>query len=768
MATREKSAPTRATNSISLADSQTIPNDDHPDYAGDLISEGVNAFTPLPDGPVPIPHPLPGPLPIPIMPLPQPKPIPLPINLCRAVSGRYSYVRPVLPKVPPTIPSPLPKPIPLPGLLSLTVRVDVDRFYPQHRISIEVTRLFPRTSAHVIAEVVSDQCVGFNHRIITANITYRNGDATLLPGTTVVFEASRGLGKAYSNYTVTLKGAGIADRTYALRFDSQYFDPVEFEVDCVANAGTPTTTVDTAAHPNRPADLPAETLSLTTIYQRAGFDARMSPNASVIPTADAGANATWSDSEMHNAMVTYWSRFADKPQWALWVLFAARHDMGRSLGGVMFDDIGPNHRQGTAIFTDSFIQDAPAGDSNAAAWRQRMVFWTAAHEMGHAFNLAHAWQKSLGGPQGPWIPLVDEPESRSFMNYPYNVAGGQAAFFSDFRFRFSDQELLFMRHAPRRFVQMGNSDWFVNHGFEAPRLLAAPSAWSLIIRPNRTNNTFSFMEPVAMEFKLTNISGVAAMVDDHLLHDGRHITVFVQREGGTTRQWRSMVTKCHREHAVELKAGASLYGSHIISTSGAGWLIDEPGFYKVQAAIGIGDDVVISNVLRLYVSTPTSSDENQLAGDYFTEDVGRALTFGGAPALSAAMATLETVTSRCAANPVALHTAMALSSPGLLNYKLLDGGADRASLVVRSIKPDFDAAVKMQHSALIDAPDLAAETFGHIACFEAYDRLATAMASSGNDKGAKKVLQASVVSMKKRGVLDSVVKATQNRIDQIK
>ncbi|TXT22813.1 MAG: hypothetical protein FD134_2372 [Gallionellaceae bacterium] len=706
------------------------------------------------------------------MPLPQPRPlpapIPFPINLCAAVSGRYSYVRPVLPKVPPTIPTPLPTPIALPSLLSLTVRVDVDRFYPQHRISIEVSRRFPRTSAHVIAEVVSDQCVGFNHRIVTANITYRDGDATLLPGTTVVFEASRRLGRTYSNYTVTLSGAGIADRTYLLRFDSRYFDPVEFEVDCVANADTPTTTVNTAAHPNRPVDLPAETLSLTTIYQRAGFDARMSPNANVIPTTDAGANGTWSDSEMHNAMVTYWSRFANKPQWALWVLFAARHDIGRGLGGVMFDDIGPNHRQGTAIFTDSFIQDAPLDDANAVAWRQRMVFWTATHEMGHAFNLAHAWQKSLGGPQGPWIPLVDEPESRSFMNYPYNVAGGQAAFFSDFRFRFSDQELLFMRHAPRRFVQMGNSDWFVNHGFEAPKALAIPSAWSLMIRPNRANNTFSFMEPVAMEFKLTNISGAAAMADDHLLHDGRHITVFVQREGGATRQWRSMVTKCHREHAVELKAGTSLYGSHIISTSGGGWLIDEPGFYKVQAAIGIGDDVVVSNVLRLYVATPTSADANQLAGDFFTEDVGRALVFGGAPALSAAMVTLEAVASRCAASPAALYAAMALSSSRLRNYKLLDVGADRASLVVRSIKPDVDAAVKAQFAALIDAPDLAAETLGHIACFEAYDRLAIAMATSGNEKGAKKVLQASVGSMKKRGVLDSVVKITQDRIDLIK
>ncbi len=34
------------------------------------------------------------------------------------------------------------------------------------------------------------------------------------------------------------------------------------------------------------------------------------------------------------------------------------------------------------------------------------------------------------------------------MNYPYGVAGGESAFFADFEYRFSDGELLFMRHAP--------------------------------------------------------------------------------------------------------------------------------------------------------------------------------------------------------------------------------------------------------------------------------------------------------------------------------
>ena len=108
----------------------------------------------------------------------------------------------------------------------------------------------------------------------------------------------------------------------------------------------------------------------------------------------AAPGGTWSDMEMHDAMQVHWSRFANTAQWAMWVFFAALHESGTGLGGIMYDDIGPNHRQGTALFVDSFIARPPSGDPNPDAWRDRMRFWTAVHEMGHAFNLAHSWQKA--------------------------------------------------------------------------------------------------------------------------------------------------------------------------------------------------------------------------------------------------------------------------------------------------------------------------------------------------------------------------------------
>lgn len=773
------------TEDVGLHESDTLEDRDHPAYLDGIYADPVDdprGFTPSPDGPLPLPGPFPGPLPdlpLPIhpdrpLPIPVPPLDPYPLRVCGPVSGRYT-VPVLLPPLPsgniagPLVPGPL-IPMPVIGRTHITVRVDVDRFYPQHRISIEASRVFPSQRAHVIAAVRSDACLGIYRRRIEANINYRDGVASLIPGVRLVFEATRSTTPfSYGNYRLTLIEANGREHVYPLNFVSQYFDSVEFEVDRVSNATPVVTAYNTSSHPNRPAGLAAETINLQTTFRRAGFDVSMSPGVSTIPVSGAGANGTWSDAEMHNAMTTFWSRFANMPQWAMWVLYAARHDMGRSLGGIMFDDIGPNHRQGTAIFTDSFIVDAPAGDPNPAAWRNRSVYWTAVHEMGHAFNLAHSWQKALGRPQvdgDPWIPLANEPEARSFMNYPTRVAGGQQAFFANFDFRFSNNELIFMRHAPRRFVQMGNENWFENHGFE--EVPDDPGAFfKLHLRPNREHNNFAFLEPIRLELKLENVSGTGQQVDEDAVSDSHHIAILVRRDGAETQKWRPFATYCHEPRYTVLKPGESLYASHFVAASSDGWLIDEPGFYTVQAACDLDGVIVVSNPLRIFVGTPDSKAEEAIAPDYFSEDVARVLAFKGAPDLGKANDVLREVVKLAPKNPAATHAAVALAEPLTRSFKKLDADKGREELVIKATAAKPGAAAAQEAPAIVDNADGAARTLGHIDYRQSMETLAGALADAGETKQAVKVQKTLITTMEKRGVLKSVIADSQKKLERL-
>lgn len=79
------------------------------------------------------------------------------------------------------------------------------------------------------------------------------------------------------------------------------------------------------------------------------------------------------------------------------------------------------------------------------------------------------------------------------------------AFFAAFEYGFSPDELLFMRHAPERLVEMGAEPWFSNHGFEREAFeqlrAAANGLLELQVRVHREPR-FEFLEPVVVELRL--------------------------------------------------------------------------------------------------------------------------------------------------------------------------------------------------------------------------------------------------------------------------
>ena len=650
--------------------------------------------------------------------------------------------------------------IPTLSLSREELRLDLDGHYTQRTASGTVLRGIG-SRVDWIAKLAPS---GPNKWV--GSIWFKDGDVATFPYTTIRVQVVRSAISSNRRATVTFSGGGVASRVRVFRFSSRYFHKVNFEFDFVEGEA-PTLSINTGAHPNRPAGLPVENLTIQKVYQRSGFDVSVSPGDKV-PILGAGANAKWSDNEMHDAMQIFWSRFANISQWAMWVFFASLHEQGNSLGGIMFDSIGPNHRQGTAIFNDSFIANAPAGDPNADAWVKRMIFWTACHEMGHSFNLAHSWQKQHPPAWGtPWIPLANEPEARSFMNYPFVVAGGQAAFFSNFEFRFSDSELLFMRHAPQRFVQMGNADWFDNHGFEGALVLPEPT-YNLELRVNRERAVFEYLEPVTLELKLTNSSSELQLVDEKLLSTSAALTVVIKKQNQPAQQFVPYANYCYLPKKKVLRPGEAIYDSLFVSAGTNGWDISEPGNYSIQATIQVNGEDIISQPLNLRVAPPRNFEEELLAQDFFTEDVGRIVAFDGSRYLESGTNTLREVVGKLADRRVAIHANIALANSVVTDYKQLV--ADDEALRISIKKPKTEEATAMLSKALIEKPDEAAETLGHIDLKDYTDRACEKLSEEGANAEAAKLQDTlydtmSTRTVHGRKVLDSVLRDIKNRRD---
>ncbi|MET1078109.1 MAG: hypothetical protein ABWY06_08820 [Pseudomonas sp.] len=640
------------------------------------------------------------------------------------------------------------------------LRLDVDGPYPQMTASGTITRaLFGHT--HWIAKLKRSGRFSWS-----GHIWFKEGDQASLPQTNVQITVSSSLHNHQRRITAKFTGGGAPARIRAFRFFSAYYQAVEFEFDREQGI-TAVSAIDTDAHPNRPASIPIESLSIDTVFRRAGFNTTRLAGNDILP-GEAGGNSTWSDMEMHNAMQAHWSRFTDKPQWSLWTFFANQHDAGSSLGGIMFDDIGPNHRQGTALFYNSFISQAPAADAAPGAWVNRMRFWTAVHEMGHAFNLAHSWQKALVfNGKGPWVPLPNEPEARSFMNYPYSVAGGQTAFFANFEFRFSDSELLFLRHAPRQFVQMGNADWFDHHGFQQARVSAEPSL-RLEIRVNRELPRFEFLEPVMLEMKLTNVTEQPMLLPDDLLSDTEAMTIIIKRQGHVARERLSYAHYCRKPGQAVLRSGESLYQSLFVAAGRGGWQIAEPGDYLVQMCLHRNDQDIVSNALTVRVQPPQSRREEFLAQDFFEDDVGRVLTFDGGNYSRQVNHTLREVIDQLPNRRVSDHAKIALSMPKLFDVKSLEFSEDGCYISVQ--QADRESARDELAQLLGDQGSSTAETLGHIDYAQYVGRFCDALGTEGDQRAVAQVkdtLRQAAEVLSARHVIRSVTQHFEERRAQL-
>ena len=161
-----------------------------------------------------------------------------------------------------------------------------------------------------------------------------------------------------------------------------------------------------------------------------------------------------------------------------------------------------------------------------------------------------------------------------------------------------------------------------------------------------------------------------------------------------------------------LRSNQSKHESLFVATGRGGWRIDEPGVYQVQVCLHLEREDVVSNALTLRVAPPQSREEELLAQDFFTDEVGRTLTFDGSRFFEQANRTLFEVSQRLTSRAVMPHAQIALHLSTLHDGKRLDLSGDAPRVAI--VPADRENAMSALQACLSREAERSAETLGMI------------------------------------------------------
>ena len=518
--------------------------------------------------------------------------------------------------------SPLPTPIPVilrtvsgsyrspstPGF-QLELRVDVDGSHPLSKFSADFFSLSGATLSYFGSFMVDSPVVTSTS---TAVVMRGLGRFTWSAGAPVVQVTipKRTIFQPAAAATVSFFGTGGAPgASYVCPFGSRYLRTVQIETDRVSDVTTPVfSSYNTGTLPSGGA---ARTLSVVSAYAEAGIQMLVTAGSDVINIGEAGADAKWSDAELHASMVRHFSLWREAPQWAVWQVVCQHHELGDGLLGIMFDQQGLQ-RQGCAVFH--------AGMGGTAPTQLREQLYCYVHELGHCFNLLHSWQKSLGNPPG-----VDRPSAKSYMNYPWRYPGGEAAFWAAFGFVFDDPELVHLRHAFRNNIIMGGSPFATGSSLCNPEIMADPVSdqSGLQFRISGVHDSFVLGEPVSIHLALSPSDLRGKSVYPHV-HPGQAMaSVVIAKPNGQVVVYEPYIDHLMSGKAEFLAAGQTIEDVAYIGFGKGGLYFEQPGTYTLRAVYhALDGSRVLSNVLKLRVRNPATAESEEIAHLLLGEEQG--------------------------------------------------------------------------------------------------------------------------------------------------
>jgi hypothetical protein len=522
------------------------------------------------------------------LPLPPLPPIPL---AKRPVSGRYRGTL---------------------GAFQLELRVDVDRTRPLNRLSADFFQVSGGTTSYFGSFTVNSPTVS-----VTATQVVVRGLGTFsfsagfpvvqvtIPRRTILQPQA----SATVQFFTTSESPGA---TYTCAFESIYFRTVRIETDRVSDVITPVfSSYNTGSLPSGGA---ARNLSVVSAYAEAGVQMIPTAGSDVINISEAGADAKWSNAELHAAMQKHFTLWKDVEQWAVWLLVAQNHEMGPGLYGIMFDQQG-KQRQGCAVFHN--------GIGGTTADKLRLQLYTYVHELGHCFNLLHSWQKQYATP-----PVPNRPNSLSWMNYPWNYpSGGATAFWNQFAFQFDNEEVVHLRHAFRKNIIMGGSNFAVGSALGRDVMadnIRDESGLALSISTHQSS--FALGEPVVLQIALGTTDTRGKRVHTWLHPNCGMVKVIISKPSGELVAYEPLIDLLVGGQETTLTTDKPITDSAYIGFGKDGFYFGQPGHYRIRASYAALDgSEVLSDILTVRVRYPVTAAEESIADLFMGDEQGTLL-----------------------------------------------------------------------------------------------------------------------------------------------
>ncbi len=628
--------------------------------------------------------------PVPII----PQPIPIPMQpLLHRVSGRYRSPR---------------------SGWELVLRVDVDGSRPMRRVSGDYYRISGGTVSYFGSFVVNRPGISVTTSGVTitgtGTYTWSAGAPNVritIPRVPIwVYPAA-----AKIQYFSPTNAPGAI---YTCGFESRYFRTVDLEEDQETGV-TPFVSYNTGSLPSGGS---ARTLTVEKAYAEAGIQMRTAGVSNVVPTAPGG---TWSNRELHDAMMRHFSLWRDMPQWKVWLFHAMRHEYGPGLLGIMFDQTG-KQRQGCAAFYQRISGGAPA--------RLRDQLYVCVHELGHCFNLFHSFHKTYMTP-----PMPNRLNALSWMNYPQRYPTGAAAFWAAFPFQFDNLEVIHLRHAFRNNIIMGGNP------FGTGAALGDPEAFTDSVEDNsglrlelEAPKSFAFGEPVVTEIKLYVTDTRGKRVHTHLHPNFCFVQVAIQKPNGVVVVYEPPMEHCIEVETTVLDEGQpSIYESAYIGYDKGGHIFDQPGVYKLRGVYyALDDSVVLSNVMTLRVRPPLSPADEEVAELFLGDEQGMLLYLLGSDSefLKNGNEALDLVLDKHAEHPLAVYAQLVKGFNAAAEFKTVT-----ADYQVEVREPQHDETIKLL-SAVIDASE-AEKGVDNVTLNMTMQRMARTQAAAGKKKEAQ-------------------------------